>query len=193
MTNVERLVPVPGWSPTGFTIFSEIRASQYPPRALYDAFKTGRVPSIDLPAIIASIWVWDDSPTSALGEKEWLEMFRSAGFFAYPPLVVRQADGSHVPLERPTAPLTLYRGASPNRMRRMSWSGARHRAVELGMRHAPDGSAMLYRVTVEPSAILAYLGERANTEVWTVVVDPAGLQGIVTVEDISSSQTQPAS
>ena len=78
-------------------------------------------------------------------------------------------------------------------MRRMSWSLERHRAVELGMRHAPDGSAMLYKATVEPSMILAYLGERANSEGWTVVVDPAGLQEIATVEDINTSRTLPAS
>jgi hypothetical protein len=50
---------------------------------------------------------------------------------------------------------------------------------------------MLYKATVEPSMILAYLGERANTEGWTVVVDPAGLEGIVTVEGINTSRTPP--
>jgi len=52
---------------------------------------------------------------------------------------------------------------------------------------------MLYKATVEPSMILAYLGERANSEGWTVVVDPAGLQEIATVEDINTSRTLPAS
>ena len=56
MSTAERLVPAPSMSPAGFTVFSEIRASQDPSRALHNAVVAGRVPAGDLPEIIANIW-----------------------------------------------------------------------------------------------------------------------------------------
>ena len=94
MNSTERLVPVPRMSAAGFAVFSEIRTSGQPPLALRDAVRAGRVPVLDLPEIIANIWTWDDSPTSDLGEADWLEIYRAAGFFSYPPLLVRQPDGT---------------------------------------------------------------------------------------------------
>jgi hypothetical protein len=101
-----------------------------------------------------------------------VEIFRAAGFFSYPPLVVRQPDGTTVPLARPSSKVTLYRGSLADRMRRMSWTSERDLAEQLGRRHAPHGAAVLYQATITPGAILAYL-ER-HGEGWTIVVDPAG-------------------
>jgi hypothetical protein len=182
MNSTERLVPVPRMSADGFAVFSEIRASGHPPLALHDAVGAGRIPASDLPEIIANIWTWDDSPTSDLGEADWLEIFRAAGFFSYPPLVVRQPDGTRVPLARPSSTVTLYRGSLANRMPRMSWTCERDLAEQLGRRHTPYGAAILYKATVEPDAILAYLERRG--EGWTVVVDPAALAYIERVGDI---------
>jgi hypothetical protein len=102
----------------------------------------------------------------------WVEIFRAAGFFSYPPLAVRQPDGSQVPLGHPDVQVTLYRGGSSERRRRMSWASDPGLAEELGVRHAHFNAAALYQATVAPDAILAYLERR--DEGWTVVVDPAG-------------------
>ncbi len=182
MSGVERLVPVPGMSADGFAVFSEIRYGGQPPLALRDAVRAGRIPASDLPEIIANIWTWDDSPTSDLGETGWLEIFHAAGFFSYPPLVVRQPNGTGVPLARPSSVVTLNRGSLADRMRRMSWTFERGLAEQLGKRHVPYGSAALYKAIVAPGAILGYLERRG--EGWTVVVDPAGLAGIERLADI---------
>lgn len=170
--SVERLVPVPRVSADGFAVFSEIRTSRQHPLALCDAVRAGRIPASDLPEIIANIWTRDDSPTSDLAEADWLEIFRATAFFSYPPLVVRQPDGTRLPLARPSSAVTLYRGSLADRVRRMSWTSERELAEQLGRRHTPYGPAVLYKATVEPCAILAYLERRG--EGWTVVVDPCG-------------------
>jgi hypothetical protein len=180
---VERLVPVPPMSPAGATAFSEIRASKHPPQALWDALQAAKVPVGDLPEMIANTWTWDDSPTSDLSEASWLEIFRAAGFFTYPPLVVPQADGSRAPLQRPRAPVTIYRGSTADRKCRMSWTSETAMADQLGARHKPYGAASLYKATVAPGAILAYLERRG--EGWTIVIDPAELSGIERVRGVS--------
>ncbi len=169
-------------SADGYTVFSEVRTSGQPPLTLRDAVRAGRIPPSDLPEIIANIWTWDDSPTSQLGETDWLEIFRAAGFFSYPPLLVRRPDGTRVPLARPSSAVTLYRGSLADRMRRMSWTFERELAEQLGRRHTPFGAAILYKVTVAPATILAYLERRG--EGWTVVVNPAGLKNIQRLGDI---------
>src|SRR5690242_15409517 len=118
---IERFVPVPRMSPAGFTVFSEINAAKYPAQVLHEAFMAGKIPIGDLPEIIANIWTRHDSPTSSLGKADWLEVFRRVGFFSWPPLIVRQADGAAVP----SSALTLYRGSTADRLRRMSWSADR--------------------------------------------------------------------
>jgi hypothetical protein len=176
MSSVERVVPVPGMSPGAFTVFSGVLSAGVPAQALHEAVRTGKVRASDLPEMIASVWTRDDSPTTGLSEAGWVEIFRAAGFFSYPPLAVRQPDGSQVPLGRPHASAALYRGSSPERKRRMSWAYEPSMAEELGARHAHFEAAALYKATVAPDAILAYLERR--DEGWTVVVDPAGLANI---------------
>lgn len=182
MSSVERVVPVPGMSPGAFTVFSGVLSAGVPAQALHEAVRIGKVRAGDLPEMIASVWTRDDSPTTGLSEVGWVEIFRAAGFFSYPPLAVRQPDGSQVPLGRPDAPATLYRGSSPERKRRMSWASEPSLAEELGARHAHFGAAVLYKAAVAPEAILAYLERR--DEGWTVVVDPAGLTNIEKLKDI---------
>jgi hypothetical protein len=76
----------------------------------------------------------------------------------------------------------LYRGSSPERKRRMSWAFEPFLAEELGARHSHFDTAAVYKATVTPDAILAYLERR--DEGWTVVVDPAGLTDIEKLKDI---------
>lgn len=173
-------------SATGATVFSEVRTSRHPAQALHDAVHMGRIWDGDLPEMIANTWTWDDSPTSDLSEADWLEIFRAAGFFSYPPLIARQPDGRPVPLERPGAPVTLYRGSTPDRMRRMSWTSEQALAEQLGIRHTRYGPAALYMATVTPEGILAYLERRG--EGWTVVVDPAEVTDIKHLKEIHDLQ-----
>jgi hypothetical protein len=147
---IARLLPVPRMSPAGFSVFSEIITDRQPSRALCDAVAAGRVPAEDLPEMIAYISTRDDSPTSGVSEADWLTVFRGAGFFSWPPVVVRKADGSADPL-RPSSPVTLHRGSTAERSRRMSWSFDHAMAVELGRRHSPYGAAPLYKSTVTPT------------------------------------------
>jgi hypothetical protein len=163
-------------SPAGFTVFSEIRTSQDPSRALHNAVVAERIPAGDLPEIIANIWTRDDSPTTGLSESGWLDIFRVAGFFTYPPLAVRRPDGSRARLERPGAPVTLYRGSTADRMLRMSLASEPAMVEQIGIRHTLYDPAFLYQATAAPDAVLAYLERRA--EGWTVVVDPARLTDV---------------
>jgi hypothetical protein len=180
--SIERLVPVPGMSPAGFTVFSEISTNRNPTRALRDAFRSDRIPICDLPEIIANIWTWDDSPTSDICEEDWVEIFRRVGFFSWPPLVVQQPDGTCTQF-RPASVLMLYRGSTADRSRRMSWALDRAVAEELGRRHTRYGSTALYKTTVAHDMVLAYL-ERRDDWGWTIVIDPAGLSVIERLEDI---------
>lgn len=182
MHAIERLVPVPPMSDAAFGVFSRIRYSGNPSRALFVAVRAGGIPPDDLPPIIADLWTRNDSPTADLSEEDWVEVFRAAGFFSYPPLVVRPVDSAPVPLQRPSRAVTLYRGSTTDRACRMSWACDPSVARVLGARHARYGSAALYKVTVVPSAILAYLERQA--EGWTVVVDPAALTSVEFAGDL---------
>jgi hypothetical protein len=182
--DLQRLVPVPAPSPAAITVLSEIRASGHRPQALGDAIRAGRIVAGDLPPVIADIWLWDDSPTSDLSEADWIQAFRTAGFFSYPPLLSRSPDDSQVPLEPPGAPVPLYRGSTAGRLRRMSWAWRPDLAELLGRRHANYGAAALYSAIAAPDAVLGCLERRG--EGWTVVVDPGGLTNIEHIRDIQS-------
>lgn len=139
------------------------------PRVLLDAIRGGRVPTEDLPELIAFAWLRDDSPTSDITESDWTEIFEASGFVSYP-----QARS------RPTSAVTVYRGATTDRLLRMSWADDSNVARLLGRRHAWYGEAGLYSAVAEPGAVLAFLGREG--EGWTVVVDVARLKDIQLIE-----------
>jgi hypothetical protein len=170
---LERL-PVPSLSEAGIAVMHQLSVSGERPAVLLRAFQSGTVPSGDLPELIAFAWTRDDSPTSNVGESAWIDVFERAGFFTYPP----------VSTERPTSPVTLYRGSTAERLTRMSWTADRNMAVELGARHARHGRTWLYEATVRPDAVLAYLERRG--EGWTVIINPAGLSEIERQEELIS-------
>ena len=152
-------------SAEGIAVMSEMSPSGQRPQVLHAAFQAGRVPVADLPELIAFTWLYDDSPTSNLGEAEWINLYNAAGFFSHP-------EGRM----RPSEAVTVYRGATPDRVRRISWAERRQVAITLGTRHRWNGPAALYSAIVVPDAILAYLGRQG--EGWTVVVNPEGLSDI---------------
>jgi hypothetical protein len=134
--------------------------------------RQSRLPVPSLSELIAFAWTRDDSPTSAVSQAAWMEVFDRAGFFTYPP----------VSTGRPTSPVTLYRGSTAERLTRMSWTADRNMAVELGARHTRYGRTWLYEATVRPDAILAYLERRG--EGWMVIINPAGLSKIKRSEEL---------
>ena len=158
-------------SAQGIAIMSAMSPSAQRPRVLYAAFQAGGIPVADLPELIAFAWLRDDMPTSDIGETGWLQMLAAAGFFSYPP-----------GRTRPDNVITLYRGASAERLRRMSWTDDRQVAVTLGTRHAWHGPAALYSATVMPDAVLAFLHRPG--EGWTVIVNPDGLKDIQLLEQL---------
>jgi hypothetical protein len=168
---LERL-PVPRLSEAGITVMHQLSVSGERPTVLLRAFEAGAIPYGDLPELIAFAWTRDDSPTSGVSEAKWIEVYERAGFFTYPP----------VGTGRPSAPVTVYRGATAERAARMSWAVERNMAVQLGARHTRYGRTWLYEATVRPDAGLAYLERRA--EGWTVVVNPAGLSQIERREEL---------
>jgi hypothetical protein len=54
MSSVERIVPVPGMSPGGFTVFSRFSALGFL-RMLCMAVRAGKVRASDLPEMIANV------------------------------------------------------------------------------------------------------------------------------------------
>jgi hypothetical protein len=143
-------------------VFGDMVLSAQRPRILLDAFRAGRASGEDLPELIAFVWLWSDEPTSDVTDHDWIEIFEAAGFFSYP-----------LHHSQPTSAITVYRGATDDRLRRMSWAEEPNVARALGRRHSWHGSAALYSASVEPAGVFAYLGRQG--EGWTVVVDPTCL------------------
>jgi len=150
-------------------VLGDMMPSAQRPRVLRDAIHASRVPIEDLPELIAFAWLRDDSPTSDITEFDWIEIFKTAGFFSYPP-------GRSLPASM----ITVYRGATADRLYRMSWAEDRNVAIQLGRRHAWRSPAALYSATIEPAGLLAFLGRQG--EGWTVVVDAVALKDIHQVE-----------
>ena len=171
--DLQRLVPVQAPSSAAITVLSEFRASGHRPQALGDAIRAGRIVAGDLPPVIADIWLWDDDQHLDLSEADWIQAFRAAGFFSYPPLLGRSPDGGQGPLEPPGAPVPLYRGSTAGRLRRMSWAWRPDLAELLGRRHANYGAAALYSAIVAPDTVLGCLERRG--EGWTVLLTQEGL------------------
>lgn len=150
-------------------MLGDMMPSAQRPRGLRDAVRAGRVPVEDLPELIAFAWLRDDSPTSDITESDWTEIFKAAGFFSYPP-------GRSLP----ASAITVYRGATADRLHRMSWAENRNVAIQLGRRHAWYAPAALYTATVDPTGLLAFIGRQG--EGWTVVVDTAALRDVHPIE-----------
>jgi len=152
-------------------VLGDIVPSLQRPRVLLEATRAGRMLTEDLPELIAFTWLYDDSPTSTVTETEWMEIFEAAGFFSYP-------EGR----SRPASEFTVYRAATSDRLRRMSWAEDPNVARVLGRRHASHGEAGLYSAIAGPSAVFAFLGRPG--EGWTVVVDAARLKDIQIIQQL---------
>ena len=131
------------------------------PRVLLDAWQRGVVSNTDLRGLLPDAWTrsGNDRPEQVIGTQAWVRMFRAAGFVSQPTY-----------LAVPDRTLRIYRGAPERRSRRMAWSVDPDKAEEHRQRCVRFGEdALVYTAQVEPAAVLALFGSRAEQE---VVVDP---------------------
>lgn len=114
--------------------------------------------------VVAAAWAsGEPGSASCIGYGEWQKLFRLNGFTYL-----------GVPSSRPTEPVRVYRGCTPEHRFGMSWSievaVARSFATE-GMSSRPPG--VVYVAHVQPEHLLAFIEEGHEEHEW--VVDPAGL------------------
>ena len=146
------------------------------PSMLFDLWAGGRLADGTLAAVLPSAWSAAEYPEAILGRRVWLTLFRMA---AYP---------------RPSAPMTLYRGAVPRYARGMAWttkvSWAFRFASRWGAHLEPDEAVMTYGTPDEQAAELARVatalemakktGERL-AHVYEATVAPDGVLAAVDV------------
>ena len=114
------------------------------PWLLSDAKCFGAVSDVTIVAVTADVWSGAEYPQDWLRQVDWLDLFTVAGF---------AIDGR--PADRPTQPVTLWRGCPPKLRRHMSWTSDRELARKFafdGLRGRPKGA--LYQTTAPPEALL---------------------------------------
>jgi hypothetical protein len=138
--------------------------------------------SVDvLREVLPHAWSWCDLPQRKLPTREWLTLFKRAGYCT---------DITAGPMvERPKGPMVIWRGQRTDRPFGMAWSFSRSKAEFFNTRGMAQVLASdnldafrrgdrvelgLYEVTVPPHAVLAILTEREEDE---VIVNPNCLRG----------------
>jgi hypothetical protein len=101
-----------------------------------------------------------------IGTASWISMFRAAGFITIP-----------YGLAKPSRALTVFRGATAERSRGMSWTIDVNRAEQFRQRHSWHAPTAIYQATVEPEALLAFL-QRPGEGPPEVIADPQMLTSI---------------
>lgn len=76
---------------------------------------------------LQSAWTYRNYPTLAMPREEWVRMFRQVGYFE-----MDERMQLH-PAPRPPRTARLYRGASPECARGMSWAPTRSTAAQYGI------------------------------------------------------------
>ncbi|MEU6210758.1 hypothetical protein ABZ891_12680 [Streptomyces sp. NPDC047023] len=109
--------------------FRRWRATLGPARAatlLYDCWSRGLIVKRTLRQHVGSIWHTADIPDYWLGHGQWRELFDAAGYTRVPYSMTAAVDvlGSEIgeAVERPTRPITVYRGSISGRRDDWSWT-----------------------------------------------------------------------
>lgn len=133
----------------------------YGPEFLDEAYSAGKVTAETVTALVGPVWSSAEYPDRELDRDAWRWLFDAAGF---------TVDGKRA--DRPTEPMTLYRGSVPER--RTDWSWSRDIKVALKFAAGVRGRApgRLWVCEVPPAHMLAVNTERDEDE---VVVDTRGL------------------
>lgn len=114
---------------------------------------------------LGDAWSAAEWPEQCQPTEWWVQWWQQCGY---------AVDG--VLTERPSEPLTLWRGAVADRMRGMAWTADRKIAEWFARRFdgALEDTGRLYTATVEPSRLLARLHEAHRSED-EYVIDTEGL------------------
>jgi hypothetical protein len=112
---------------------------------------------------VIDAWSGTEYPYVNFPRDMWLAMFRAIGY---------TCDGE--PAERPAERVTLYRGVlGTATVRGMSWTTDLEKAWWFARRHSDLGVAMVYQSIPPVTSLLAYIGDRNESE---YVVDPRGIR-----------------
>lgn len=183
LATIEQGLPNDPWGAT-LSALSE-GVADVVPGILYRLWRASMIPAEQLQDAVAWTWIHNRAPLACIGERRWLELFKSAGFIVAGVDQTRVGDEvientyAHL-TERPAEPITVYRGAAlRTRGRGLSWSLYRECARDNFAQPWADAYEQpsgLYRATVPPRAILALFGDHREQE---VVVNPNMLRGRV--------------
>jgi hypothetical protein len=134
------------------------------PELLWSLWRWDLIPHEEFRRLLPDVWGMAEYPTSCIGTRLWLKMFKNSGFVT---------DCGAAP---PTAPLRLYRGHEKAYMRGFSWTTDIERARWFADRFRIElkRKTFIFVATVPPHAVLARLAGRQEAE---VVVNPYCLQG----------------
>jgi hypothetical protein len=140
------------------------------PRLLWDWWHREQIPRDEFKRLLPVVWLMAEWPSSALGNRRWLEMFKSAGFV------------SDYEADPPTEPVTAYRGADERHMRGLSWSTDAERAAWFARRWSLlKADVHVFEVTVPSGFVLAHLVGRNEAE---LVINGFRLRGRFTPQTI---------
>jgi hypothetical protein len=132
------------------------------PVFLATAYAENLIEADTVTALVGGIWSSAEFPDRYLDHGTWRWLFDVAGF---------TVDGKAA--ARPAEPVTLYRGAVPERRTEWSWSRDRAVAERFAAGLRGRGTGRLWVCEVPPESMLAVNTERDEDE---VVVDTRGLQ-----------------
>lgn len=123
----------------------------YGPRILWymDHFKC--IDAGAYPRLVSYVWGLAEFPGLSLSKSQWMRLWRRAGF---------TIDG--VPAERPTEPITLYRGSRASHKRGFAWTDD----IKVGRWFVTSryGNNHLYKVVCPPDRLLARIHEEGRGE-----------------------------
>ena len=134
------------------------------PELLWSLWHLNLIPHEEFRRLLPMVWCMAEYPTSSIGTRRWLKMFKHSGFVT---------DCSAAP---PTSPRQLYRGHEVAYKRGFSWTTDIEKARWFADRFRVElnRQTFVFVATVPPHAVLAQMAGREETE---VVVNPHCLRG----------------
>jgi len=182
LSKIRDHLPIDPWEASAYAV--SMGLAIHVPRMLYEAWKEGAIPDLEL--ALWAVWVHNRSPLQGLGERRWLQLFKAAGFAVVTGGTAGTvAEYEHLS-EKPTEPITVWRGAALTNGRGMSWSVHRGCARGFAVGVSQDGiESAVFEATVPVRAVLALFGDAREQE---CVVNPNMLRGRVRIDEMIPAQ-----
>ena len=182
LSKIRDHLPIDPWEASAYAV--SMGLASHVPRMLYEAWKGGSIRDLEL--ALWAVWVHNRSPLQGLGERRWLQLFKAAGFTVVTGETVGTvAEYEHL-TEKPTEPVTVWRGAALTNGRGMSWSTHRECARGFAVGVSQDGiESAVFEATVPFRSVLALFGDQREQE---CVVNPNMLRGRVRVDEVIPAQ-----